>query len=65
MYLPEIFSAGPFTVETHCNGWAFTVTDTRTGDTVFFQDHDADTLRAETEEFENLYALESIFSAHA
>lgn len=50
-----MLSTPNYIVTSHGNGWAYTITDKRTGESVFFQDHDADTLRDETHNFDDDY----------
>jgi len=38
-------------IESLGNGWAYSVTCLRTGKNFFVQDHDADTLQKETDDF--------------
>ncbi len=43
---------GKFSVTSHGNGWAYEVTERSTGDSFWVQDHDADQLQADTNDFE-------------
>ena len=38
-------------IEVLGNGWAYSVTEQRTGDNFFVQDHDAELLQRETDDF--------------
>lgn len=48
-------------VKSHGNGWAYEVTDQETGETIFVQDSDADTLRDHCANFDNEAALSDYF----
>jgi len=50
-----------FYVASYGNGWAYEITDQRTGDSLWFQDDDADRLREETEDFANTMVLDMYF----
>lgn len=43
------------------NGWAYEVKDLQTGESLWFQDHDADQLQLETEDFDNTMVLDMYF----
>lgn len=40
-------------VQVHGNGWAYTVTDQKTGENFFVQDEDAEVLQEKSNDFEN------------
>ena len=50
-------------IEVYGNGWAFCVTCQRTGDNFFVQDHDAEQLQADTNNFECTGALDMYMEA--
>ena len=52
---------GKYHVKSYGNGWAYEVTDTTTGESLFFQDHDAEQLQNETEDFTNTMVLDMYF----
>jgi phage major head subunit gpT-like protein len=52
---------GRYTVQSYGNGWAYTVTCNRTGEHLFFQDHSAEQLQAETDNFENEIVINQYF----
>lgn len=67
MHMPIIFTTddGEYNVESHGNGWAYTVTHNPSGDTLWFQDSDADQLRRDTGDFHPVttsYILGEYFS---
>lgn len=53
--------SGRYFVTSHGNGWAYEVQDTTTGETIWAQDSDADTLREYCGDFENEAALSDYF----
>lgn len=53
--------SGRYFVTSHGNGWAYEVEDTVTGETIWAQDQDADTLREHCANFENEAALSDYF----
>ena len=55
------FIAGNYHVESHGNGWAYSITDQRTGDNLWFQDDDANTIREATNDWENTECIEEYF----
>lgn len=54
-------TSGRFTVTSHGNGWAYEVRDNSDGECVWVQDDDADTMAAETDNFECEIAIEQYF----
>jgi hypothetical protein len=52
---------GAYSVVSHGNGWAYEVTDQSTGETLWFQDSDADQLRTDTGDFEHRDAIAQYF----
>ncbi len=44
---------GRFHVSSYGNGWAYEIVCQTTGDSVWFQDHDADFVQQSTEDFHN------------
>jgi len=50
-------------VEVFGNGWAYCVTCQRTGDNFFLQDHDADKLAEDTDNFECIGAIDMYMEA--
>ena len=55
------FIAGNYHIESHGNGWAYSITDQRTGDNLWFQDDDACNIQDETGDFEHTEVLEQYF----
>ena len=55
---------GKYTVKSYGNGWAYTITCNATGDDLWFQDHDAEQLQADTNNFENTCVLAYYFEGH-
>ena len=55
------FIAGNYHIESHGNGWAYSITDQRTGQNVWVQDYDATTLQDATNNFEHTEVLEEYF----
>ena len=50
-------------IESLGNGWAYSVTCLRTGKNFFVQDHDADTLQKDTDDFQCIGALDNYMDA--
>ncbi len=50
-------------IETLGNGWAYSVTCQRTGRNFFVQDHDADTLQRDTDDFTCTGSLDNYMEA--
>jgi hypothetical protein len=52
-----------YIVASYGNGWAYSITDNQNPDIepLWFQDHDADQLRAETEDFTNTMVIDMYF----
>lgn len=50
-------------IEVLGNGWAYSVTDQRTGNNFFLQDHDAEQLQRETDDFACTGALDLYMEA--
>lgn len=48
-------------IKSYGNGWAYEVQELSTGDSLWFQDQDADQLREETEDFDNTMVLDMYF----
>jgi hypothetical protein len=48
-------------VTVHGNGWAYEVTHQESGDSLWFQDSDAEQIQAETDNFENEDAIAQYF----
>jgi len=48
-------------VTVHGNGWAYEVLDQESGDSLWFQDSDAEQIQAETDNFENESAIAQYF----
>ena len=55
--------AEKFHVTSWGNGWAYEVTCMETGDSFFLQDHDAEQLQAESEDFTNEVVLNQYLEA--
>lgn len=55
------FIVGKYHVESHGNGWAYTITDRSTGQDLWFQDQDASIIEEQTCNFENMDILEDYF----
>jgi len=55
------FIAGNYHIESHGNGWAYSITDQRTGDNLWFQDDDARNIQDKTGNFEHTEVLEQYF----
>jgi len=54
---------GKYHVESSGNGWAYSVTDQRTGDSFFVQDSSADELARDSDYFENTNVLDQYMEA--
>lgn len=52
---------GRFHITSHGNGWAYEVTHQATGDSLWFQDHDADHFYGETAKLEDEDAIQTYF----
>ena len=50
-------------IEVLGNGWAYSVTEQRTGDNFFVQDHDAVQLQEDTHDFDNTSVLDNYMEA--
>jgi len=46
-------TTGAYLITSHGNGWAYEITEQSTGRSLWFQDNDATTLEAETDNLEN------------
>lgn len=59
-----IFStpADEFEVTVHGNGWAYEVTRRSDGESLWFQDDDAEKLQQDTSNFESEYVLHEVFN---
>ena len=55
------FIAGEYHIESHGNGWAYSITDQRTGDNLWFQDDDAQAVQDATQDFDYPEALDQYF----
>ena len=55
------FIAGEYHIESHGNGWAYSITDQRTGDNLWFQDDNAQAVRDATQDFDYPEALDQYF----
>jgi hypothetical protein len=55
------FIAGDYHIESHGNGWAYSITDQRTGDNLWFQDDDANAVHDATNDFDYPAALDQYF----
>lgn len=53
---------GAYHITSHGNGWAYEVHCNTTGESLWFQDHDADFLRANTEDLTDEDAIGLLFS---
>ena len=53
--------SGRYFVIRHGNGWAYEITDLETGDSLWFQDHDAIEFENATQNLENEYAINTYF----
>jgi len=51
-------------IESHGNGWAYEVTCQSTGCSLWFQDHGAEQLQADTDNFSNEVAIANYFQYH-
>lgn len=54
-------STGRYHVESHGNGWAYSVTDQTTGDNLWFQDDGAAQLQSDCADFTNEDAIAQYF----
>lgn len=54
---------GKYCVEELGNGWAYSVTCQRTGENFFMQDHDAEQLQKDTDDFACTVVLDSYMEA--
>ncbi len=52
---------GKYTIKSHGNGWGYEVFCNITGDNLWFQDHDADQLQTDTNNFEDTTILSQYF----
>jgi hypothetical protein len=52
-----------YLVTSHGNGWAYEITDQETGESLWFQDDDAEQLRQATNDFELESVLDQYFEA--
>lgn len=52
---------GAYHIESHGNGWAYSVTCQSTGDSLWFQDQDAIQLQNDCEDFTNEDAIRQYF----
>jgi hypothetical protein len=50
-----------YTIKSYGNGWAYEVVDIGTGESLWFQDHDAEQLQAQTNNFEDTCAIGQYF----
>ena len=55
------FIAGEYHIESHGNGWAYSITDQRTGDNLWFQDDNAQAVQDATQDFDYPEALDQYF----
>ena len=55
------FISGQYHIESHGNGWAYSITDQRTGDNLWFQDADAQAVQDATQDFDYPAALDQYF----
>lgn len=56
-----VTSCSKYSVRSFGNGWAYEVRELSTGDSLWFQDHDADLLYSETDDFTNPMVLDMYF----
>ena len=63
MLVPYEFNTdnNAYHVKSHGNGWAYEVTDNTTGESLWFQDDDANQLRQDTNDFQNEAAIAQYF----
>ena len=52
---------GKYTIKSYGNGWGYEVRCNNTDDTLWFQDHDADQLQTDTNNFEDTMTLDMYF----
>jgi len=55
--------SGRYFVTSHGNGWAYEVIDLQTGDSLWFQDDDANQFEAATQNLENEDAISIYFES--
>ena len=55
------FIAGEYHIESHGNGWAYSITNQRTGDNLWFQDDNAQAVQDATQDFDYPEALDQYF----
>ena len=48
-------------ITSHGNGWAYEITDQQTGESLWFQDQDAEFARTNTQDFEDEDAIAVLF----
>lgn len=53
-----------YSIQSHGNGWAYEVTCLNSGDTLWFQDHDADQLQADTNDFTDTCVIDQHFECN-
>ncbi len=59
--ITNTFIAGNYHIESHGNGWGYSITCQRTGDNLWFQDSDADAVREATNNFDSPQVLDQYF----
>lgn len=52
-----------YVVYSYGNGWAYSIEDVNTGESVWAQDHDAIQLQSDTDNFNDINAIEDYFFA--
>ena len=52
---------GKYTIVSFVGGWAYEVICNTTGDNLWFQDHDADQLQTDTNNFEDTVTIDQYF----
>ena len=55
---------GKYHVTSHGNGWAYEITCQETGESIHFQDHDADHIFVITDELRDEAAIDDLFFIH-
>ncbi len=50
-----------YLITSHGNGWAYEIKDQETGDSLWFQDDDAQSIQEETQDFEDESAIDLYF----
>ena len=55
------FTTEHYHIASHGNGWAFEITDQQTGESLWFQDQDAEQIRQETNNFEHEDIIRTYF----